>query len=184
MKAHRDSYFVQSSIKHLRPISIIITTFVARAYETIAKESATAPRRAAAVLIEIVDRMPQFLLGEEGDRIVANPVIASENFAEKWALPGGTESEKAFFDWHSELTRAVRLGLWVFPSKLKLEEALNKAFGGRATSASSDLMLKATGSQRVAPLAFDASQRAPDEQFIEEQYPVNLHLGWSWIAKS
>lgn len=174
MKAHRDSYFVRSSIKHLRPISIIITTLAARAYETIAKESATAPRRAAAVLIEIVDRMPQFLLGVEGARIVANPVIASENFAEKWALPGGTKLENAFLDWHSELTRAVRLGLWAFPSKLKLEEALNKAFGERATPASAELMLKATGSQRVAPLAFDVSQRAPEEQFIEEQYPVNI----------
>lgn len=45
LKAHRDTMFLPTAVRDLRPISIIITTLAARAYQQIAQESVMTPRR-------------------------------------------------------------------------------------------------------------------------------------------
>lgn len=170
MKAHRDTMFLPAAVADLRPISIIITTLAARAYQQIARESVMSPRRPTDLLTEIVERMPQFMEGYPGARVVSNPVIAEENFAQKWRGDEGAIKEAAFFEWHAEARVAGRLGLWRFPSEDQRVEALRRAFGPRVASQSSNL-LKSTMGGLLAEAHFT---RAPDEQLIEERFPVDL----------
>jgi hypothetical protein len=169
LKAHRDIMFLDESVCDLRPISIVITTLAARAYEQIARESVVAPRRSADALIEIVDRMPQFIAGPPGARVVCNPVITTENFAEKWRGPDGAALEAAFYDWHREAQAALKLGLWRFASQETLTEALEKSFGARAAG-----HRLGTTALPLTPIIRTRSARAPKEQFIAEMFPVAL----------
>jgi hypothetical protein len=56
LKAHRDTMFLPAAVADLRPISIIITTLAAQAYQLIAQESVISPRRSTDLLMEIVER--------------------------------------------------------------------------------------------------------------------------------
>lgn len=170
LKAHRDTMFLAAPVRDLRPISIIITTLAARAYEQVARESVIAPRRPAEALIEIVERMPRFIGGPPGTRVVSNPVIDAENFAEKWHGPEGARLEIAFYEWHREAYTAVRLGLWRFAGEDALTEAMRRAFGPRAARPRPTSMLAALP-RTTAPSAL---ARAPKEQFIADMFPIAL----------
>ena len=172
LKAHRDGMFLHPSVSSLRPISIIITTLAARAYEKVASESRSAPRNPGQVLIEIVERMPSFITGSTGSRVVANPVIRTpgfENFAEKWQSADGAALEHAFLAWHRDALCAVRLGMWRFGTQARLDEAVRHAFGMRATRNS-------PGFPAALPYVYQSTMptaRGPKEQFIEDHYPVD-----------
>lgn len=75
LKRHRDGMFADDS-DH-KPISIIITTLSAHAYN----EEPTI----AAALESILTTMDRFIEDRGGTAWVANPVNPSENFADKWA---------------------------------------------------------------------------------------------------
>ena len=170
LKAHRDMMFVAAPVCDLRPISIIITTLAAHAYKQIARESVITPRTAVNSLIEIVERMPRFVKGPPGARVISNPVISSENFAEKWQGANGTALEAAFYEWHREASVAVRLGLWRFSSRETLSEAMRRSFGTRAAGSQA-------GPTAALPLVTatpNKSARAAREQFIDELFPVAL----------
>jgi hypothetical protein len=162
--------FLAAPIRDLRPISIIITTLAARAYEQIVRESVMAPRSAVDALIEIVERMPQFVAGPPGARVISNPVIDEENFAEKWRGSDGAVLEAAFYDWHREAHAAVRLGLWKFASQDSMTEALKKSFGPRAANQRPE----STTALPLMPIIPKRLARAPKEQFISEMFPVTL----------
>ena len=169
LKAHRDIMFLAAPVRDLRPISIIITTLAAHAYKQIARESVIAPRSPADALIEIVERMPRFITGTPGARFIINPVISTENFAEKWRGTDGTALEAAFYDWHREASAAVRLGLWRFGTHDMLTEALRKSFGTRAAKPRTN-----SAALPVMPIIPGKPVRAPKEQFIAEIFPLAL----------
>lgn len=75
LKRHRDSMFEDDG-EH-KPISIIITTLSAHAYN----DEATI----ADALITILTRMDQFIQERNGKAWIPNPVNPEENFADKWA---------------------------------------------------------------------------------------------------
>jgi hypothetical protein len=95
MKRHRDLMF-SGPAPGDGPISIILTTLAAKAYRGEANiESA---------LAGIADRLlDQF--DDVARTLVLNPVIPSENFADKWKL--NPQCRKAFFDWYERFSRDV-----------------------------------------------------------------------------
>src|SRR4030042_2035414 len=74
LKRHLDIMFADDQAH--KPISIIITTLAAHAYNNEAN--------LLDALINVVTGMPQYILKRGGYSWVANPVNPLENFADKW----------------------------------------------------------------------------------------------------
>lgn len=89
LKHHRDRCFADSDGDH-KPISIIITTLAAHAYE----EEATLVH----AIRNVLPRMPDLIEYRNGVPWVANPTNPDENFADRWATH--PERQQAFDDWH------------------------------------------------------------------------------------
>lgn len=99
LKRHRDIMFGDYEDK---PISIIITTLVAKSYnEEVGLYEA---------LVNIIDNMPNHIETDNGKRVVRNPVNPAENFADKWA--DNPNKERVFFSWlakaKQDLTKAFK----------------------------------------------------------------------------
>jgi hypothetical protein len=88
LKRHRDSMF--QTRPELKPISIIITTLAARAYE--------GEDNLLDTLSGVLDRMAGFI--RAGKPRIANPVNPGEDFADKWA--NKPELEQNFWLWHTQ----------------------------------------------------------------------------------
>jgi hypothetical protein len=91
MKRHRDMMFGDDDDK---PVSIIITTLAARAYQ---QEDSDYD-----ALMNLLANMPKFIETRYDAygrriRVVRNPVNPEENFADKW--PENPQKERNFFDW-------------------------------------------------------------------------------------
>lgn len=89
LKHHRDQCFAKRDVD-LKPISIIITTLAANAYneETTLVEA----------IRNVLPRMVEFIEDRGAERWVANPTNPDENFADRW--PTHPEREQAFYEWH------------------------------------------------------------------------------------
>jgi hypothetical protein len=98
-KRHRDVCFDE---KTNAPISIIITTLAARAYEKAVKERVY--QSEFDLLYDVLELMPAFIeracCSDKEFFHIANPTTRGENFAEKWnAYP---ERAQAFFLWREK----------------------------------------------------------------------------------
>lgn len=91
LKRHRDFMFAKRP--DLKPISMIITTLAAHAYQG---ESDLAD-----TLNGILERMPLFVL--EGSPRIPNPVNPGEDFADKWSKVPGLEDN--FWNWLDQARR-------------------------------------------------------------------------------
>jgi len=89
MKRHRDVTFQG---RDDAPISIIITTLAAHAYQQ--------ERSITGTLRNVLERMPTFIDYSLGYANVANPTIKAENFADKWRKH--PEREDAFYEWNEK----------------------------------------------------------------------------------
>lgn len=103
-KRHRDLSF-RGKATNIAPISIIITTLLARSYAYCAATSTYDTEYDA--LLEVMRQMPLHIerVGRNGrvQYAVPNPTAPAENFAEKWnSDPALAE---AFFVWHDSLVR-------------------------------------------------------------------------------
>ncbi|MGH8092033.1 MAG: cyclic GMP-AMP synthase DncV-like nucleotidyltransferase [Chthoniobacterales bacterium] len=95
MKRHRDLMFLGNPTG--APISIILATLAAKAYQ--------GEETIEAALFGITNRLLRQFDDVER-RIVLNPVIRDENFADKWrAKP---QRREAFFNWHGRFQEHVR----------------------------------------------------------------------------
>jgi hypothetical protein len=102
LKRHRDIMFVKRPDE--RPISIILTTLAAHAYN--------GERKISDALFAILNRMDQFIKrGHDGTYLIPNPTDPAENFADKWAKH--PERATAFFEWlakaRDDFARAAEL---------------------------------------------------------------------------
>jgi hypothetical protein len=102
LKRHRDIMFVKRPDE--RPISIIVTTLAAHAYN--------GERKIADALFAILSRMDQYITRRpDGTYLIPNPTDPSENFADKWAKH--PERAAAFFEWlaraREDFARAAEL---------------------------------------------------------------------------
>lgn len=99
MKRHRSIRFEKRPEK--APISIILTTLAAKAYES-AAQSGTTFETEFDLLLDVIARMPKFIErrwnGVEHELWIPNETTEGENFAEKWNKDA--ELPRAFKEWH------------------------------------------------------------------------------------
>ncbi|MBI6182948.1 nucleotidyltransferase [Serratia proteamaculans] len=104
LKRHRDewAFELDEDTQRCKPISVILTTLACHAYNQIIAE-----RRAydndLDVLLDVLELMPDFIDGSQGEVHVRNPHMPEENFAEKWNRRENGEGQKrrdAFQQWH------------------------------------------------------------------------------------
>lgn len=93
MKRHRDMMFKDDCDN--APVSIIITTLAAKAYEKVI--SASQSTIFYDILIEMIDAMPTFIKHFAGEFHIENPVNHKENFADKWNET--PKKARNFIDW-------------------------------------------------------------------------------------
>lgn len=131
LKRHRDNWAIRTGKVSVRPISAVITTLAAKAYEQIAVESRARPLRPVEAIMQIVERMRTFVIHDGSQFAVPNPKDNGENFAEKWNRPNGEGAAyiAAFSEWHESAVAASRLGLVDFSSARAFAEAMDESFG-------------------------------------------------------
>ena len=134
-KRHRDEMFKH---KGNAPISIIITTLAAKAYEySILNSPYNNPYD---LMIDTLKYMPKFIELRRREYWIENPTVEGENFAEKWNTH--PIRKKAFDIWHSEilnffngfkenmgqhqLIELIRNGLGEAPAEYIRKEYINK----------------------------------------------------------
>ncbi len=96
LKRHRDIMFKNDQDD--KPISIIITTLAAQAYEN--------EGELFEALINIVNNMSNFIQMKDGVEWVPNPVDPLENFADKWQEH--PQRKKNFFNWMQQIREQVK----------------------------------------------------------------------------
>ncbi|MDD2791536.1 MAG: nucleotidyltransferase [Sediminibacterium sp.] len=121
LKRHRDMIFKDDKEK---PISIIITTLAAYAYQ---KQT-----NVLEALVDVIDRMPLFIQTKQDPmtgeyyRCVENPVNDKENFADKWRETPA--KERKFMDWLKKVKEDIS-NTTVQRGQQNIMESLSKAFG-------------------------------------------------------
>lgn len=121
LKRHRDMMFKDDKEK---PISIIITTLAAYAYQ---KQT-----NVLEALVDVIERMPLFIqtkrdpITGEYYRCVENPVNNAENFADKWRETPA--KEKKFMDWLKKVKEDIS-NATIQRGQQNIMESLSKAFG-------------------------------------------------------
>ncbi|MFH7806901.1 nucleotidyltransferase [Acinetobacter sp. BSP-53] len=131
LKRHRDQWALNSESPEYRPISAVITTLAAKAYEKVYKESQAQALRPIEAIIKIIAYMPQFITQVDEGFAVLNPKDSGENFAEKWNRPNGEGESyrEAFFAWHSQALESVLIGLNDLGNSASFENKLMESFG-------------------------------------------------------
>lgn len=146
LKRHRDCMFANDG-EH-KPISIIITTLSAQAYN----EEPTI----SAALQSILTSMDRYIEDRGGIAWVANPVNPAENFADKWAEE--PKKRENFFRWldHARQDFALYLRASTFD---KVPELLREHLGPKLVDRTVAAMLPAAAAGLAMPaIAGDKSQ--------------------------
>lgn len=153
LKRHRDIHYAGDDDK---PISIIITTLAARAYDG-EKDLVLAFRNVVAKMRNYIEtRM------EDGKEIkwVPNPVNKQENFADKW--PEAPRKQRLFYEWLDKL-EANTQNMVSSSDRLLLERHFSDSFG------------KDISQKTFATLA---------KRKLEERKSGNLRIGTTGILSS
>ncbi|WP_304545991.1 nucleotidyltransferase domain-containing protein [Sulfurimonas microaerophilic] len=128
LKRHRDIFFNEKHItlKEYSPISILITTLAAQAYEDILQTQELFDP--VVLLKKIISDMKKFRPNENGFYYLANPTNLKENFAEKW-------NNSSLYSYSFSLwIEAVYNDIEVILTSNGLDitgKAINDAFGGK-----------------------------------------------------
>ena len=139
MKLHRDSYYKQQQSdarSEGKPISVILVTLAAKAYDEIVTTEPNAYSSTIEVALEVVARMPKFIdRGLLGVR-VDNPALTGkrgENFADKWNSDKGLRNNE-FNAWHGQLTADMD-ALFSEEYSKRSENRIRNVFGNHGVSA-------------------------------------------------
>ena len=130
MKRHRDIMFEEDDDC---PISIIISTLAARAYEYVLKNNPSTVFYD--VIVRMVDAMPQFIEKRNGVSWIPNPVNPKENFADKWQVKKIKETN--FYNWHAAFQRTLKSGK-IQKGMEELGDHLKENFGTRSVNEAVD----------------------------------------------
>jgi hypothetical protein len=169
LKRHRDIVFVDD--QEDKPISIIITTLAAHAYNN---ESDLLE-----ALANIVDNMPHYIQRREGVAWVPNPVDPLENFADKWQeYP---RREKNFAKWLQQVRDDLDAALQAEDIKA-VSESLESRFGKRAINEAlkhfptvdEPKIVTLTPSSSRTPSRFDVPHRQLPRWPVSEQGWVKI----------
>lgn len=147
MKLHRDSYYKRQpeARREGKPISIILVTLAAKAYDEMVMNEARNYSSAIEVALEVVERMPKFI-NRIGRIRVDNPALpgkAGENFAEKWNTDGGLR-DKEFNIWHEQLMADLE-ALFSEEYSKRSENRIRSVFGEQGVVAWKGIQAQAQG---------------------------------------
>ncbi|HEJ0329059.1 nucleotidyltransferase [Serratia marcescens] len=160
LKRHRDGMFEKRYDE--RPISIIITTLAAHAYN--------GEDKIADALYSILAQMDSFIEHDGHRYIIRNPSDPLENFADKW--PQHPEREAAFFEWLQQARQDFG-NLAKQMEKRSLVESVRPHMGAVADRAATRLgpppesmlqpasIIAALGATAVSTPAFPNTRREP-----------------------
>lgn len=160
LKRHRDIMYVKDEL-NCCPISIIITTLAAHAYQ--------GQEEIAEALLSILSGMEAYIARDvHGRAVIANPSDPLENFADKWAeFP---EREQAFFAWlrqaQRDFTHAASLAdrrLITESLSPHLGQELVKRAAERSANKPAGLLRTATsaGTSALSTPSFGSTARTP-----------------------
>lgn len=108
MKLHRDVHYKDLSEERgkARPISVILVTLAAHAYDEMVTLEYYKYASALEVALEVINRMSKFIERHDGDSYVFNPAmrgaVRGENFADRWNT-GDRLPAREFDLWHDQL---------------------------------------------------------------------------------
>lgn len=169
LKRHRDLRYGDNPNS---PISIIITTLAAKAYQN--------ETDIFVALRNVLSRMASFIeTDSKGNKVVKNPVNPLENFADKWTE--NPEKERLFFEWLNRARQdfdqlAQKRGLPELSVPLKAyfgEGVVNKALNEIA-----EQILKDREANRLfmaAGTGILSSQTAPKSVPVTQHNPYGSH---------
>lgn len=166
LKRHRNLMFGNDEDK---PISIIITTLAARAYQ---KETDV-----ITALVNIVANMENFIeerYSSEHDKIIkwiGNPVNPIENFADKW--PNTVRKRECFYKWLEKLKADLKITQNA--RGIQLQESLASMFGKKATADTFNNLGKQAYKDRSAGNLFMSSETGMLHQNAKEGTIVKDH---------
>lgn len=129
MKLHRDNYYwnLSDERKDAKPISVILVTLAGHAYDHMVTHERTAYSSPIEVLLELVDRMPRGIAIDGRSYRVSNPMLTTENFADRWNSDGGLRARE-FNTWHQQLATDLE-ALFTEEYNKKSETRIRSVFG-------------------------------------------------------
>jgi hypothetical protein len=137
LKRHRDIMFERD--KDNKPVSIIITTLAARAYNNQAD--------LYEALTSIIDGMTEHIENDGGVLSVFNPVNPEENFADKWQEH--PERATKFISWLQQIKKDLKSALKERSISI-VAGSMKAAFGEKAVNEAVERFGKAYTAQREA----------------------------------
>lgn len=170
LKRHRDIMFTDD--QEDKPISIIITTLAAHAYNN--------EEDLLDAMINIVNNMPEHILVKGGVSWVSNPVNPLENFADKWQEH--SQRERKFRQWLQQ----VRLDLGNALKKgdiRAIAEILKPSFGEKAVNEVMKHFPENNGGQKN--LILTETSRLPSLFNVPHRQKPNWQIvkqGWATIT--
>jgi hypothetical protein len=136
VKLHRDNFYhyQPEELKDAMPISVIIVTLATRAYENIWLTRRNAIPSPIEVVLTVVEEMPKYIDHTLlGGYKVANPKLATENFADRWNTDKGVRARE-FKRWHAQLEKDLE-ALLTDEYSSSTEAKLRSVFGGAGADA-------------------------------------------------
>ncbi len=129
IKLHRDNYYwsLPPERKDAQPISVILVTLAGHVYDRMVTQERGAYSSPIEVLLELVDRMPAGITQDYRGYHVLNPMLASENFADRWNSDGGLRARE-FKTWHKQLCGDLE-ALFQERYSAKSESRIRSVFG-------------------------------------------------------
>lgn len=143
-KRHRDVHFERRR-GECAPISVIVTTLLARSYEWCVSNAVYDDEYD--LLVDVVRHMPD-TIGHEGGRwCIWNETTAGENFAERWN--DHPDRAASFFSWHRALTTDLA-DLRSIDGLDLIGERIEKALGGTPANVAIGHIRDTTARERAA----------------------------------
>jgi len=157
LKHHRDTMF-EDDPDETKPISIILTTLSAHAYQ--------GERTVSDALKRVLDDMEDAIDFDGFEYRIPNPTDALENFADKWAQH--SDRKDAFFTWLRQ-ARADFLGAMGMTDAVLISEHVSKGVGNDLSQRALARTVAATGSAGGLLGAASAAAAAPTLSFSDQR---------------
>lgn len=130
LKRHRDMMFYSDTED--KPISIIITTLAARAYN--------GEQNLLEGLVNVVDNLEKSITkNEKGEDVVSNPVNPEENFADKW--PTHPKRRENFYKWLAAVKKDVH-EILDGANRIQIQTTMGRVFGKEIIEKASSLLVE------------------------------------------
>lgn len=130
LKRHRDMMFRYDTDD--KPISIIITTLAARAYN--------GEKNLLEGLVNVIENMEKSIIkNDKGEDVVPNPVNPEENFADKWSTH--PKRRENFYKWLAAVKKDVH-EILDGANRIQIQNTMNRVFGKDLITKASSLLVE------------------------------------------